>query len=68
MAEDHGRGENDVAHAPVLPPVDVAAADAGVLDGDDDFVGGGDGGEGSFLEMGMIDGAEDEGEVLSMNG
>ena len=55
VAEDDGRGEDEVADAAALPVVDVGHADAGLGDADDYIVGVldrgfGEGGEGDFFE------------------
>jgi len=51
----------------MLPVVHVRAADAGVVNGDEDVVGGGEGGDGAVFEGEGEGFVEDEGEVLGRN-
>jgi hypothetical protein len=59
--------EDEGPDAPVLPVVHVGAADAGVVDGDEDVVGGGEGGDGAVFKGEGEGFVEDEGEVLRRN-
>lgn len=64
VAEDHGVLDDEVPDGAVLPVVHVGAADAGVVHGDEDVVGGLQGGEGAGGEVHVMGLVEDEGEVL----
>lgn len=64
MAQDHGAVEDKVADATLLPEVDVAAANASLLDVDADIVLIAEGGDLTVLERDVLDGLEDESVVL----
>ena len=66
MAEDHRGCEDEGADTSAAPVVDVAAADAGVVYGEEDIVGGGgrEDGFGLLFEGYFVGGVKDEGEVL----
>jgi len=64
VPEYHGLLDDEGPDAAVLPVVHVAAADACVVDGDEDIVGGVDGRLGPLLEFDVEPLGEDEGEVL----
>jgi hypothetical protein len=66
VAQDHGVFDEEIADASFDPVVHIAAADAGVIYGDEDVVWGLEGGFGLLFE-GDIEGfVEDEGEVLEL--
>ena len=64
MAKHHGVFEDEGADPPFFPVVDIAAADAGVVYGDEGVVGCLDRGLGSLLERDIVRFVENEGEVL----
>ena len=68
MAQDHGVFDDIVPDAPVLPVVDVGAADAGVVYLEEDGVRVGDGRDGAVFEGYGFRAAEDEGVVLLREG
>ena len=64
MAEDHGVFDDEGTDSAVLPVMDIAAADAGELDVDNDIVRVGDGWDGAVFEFDGVRLLEHEGEVL----
>lgn len=64
VAEDHGVLDDEVANGAVNPVVHVGAADARVVYGDEDIVGGAELGLGALSEGDIVGLVEDEGEVL----
>lgn len=64
VAEDHGLAQDKGADGAVEPVVDVGAADAGVVHGDEDIVGGLEGGLGDLGVADILGLVEEEGEVL----
>lgn len=64
MAEDHRVFQNKGSDPPLLPIVDVAAADSGVVYGDEDIVRRLDLWLGSLFECNIVWFVENEGEIL----
>lgn len=64
MSEDHGRLDDEVPDGAVNPVVDIASADSGEFDGDEDIVWAFEGGYGTVFKGDFVGFLEDEGEVL----